>query len=229
MGYRLITFDVYTALFDIETSLAPVVDRHLKVSSGLSFVREWRRKQLEFALIGNSLQKERIPFSELTDRALKDTLVRANLSATESVKRKLLDAWLELQPWPEASSVLTALHRKGHTLGLLSNGDADQLKVLATRLPPVFTHIFSSEEAGFYKPHPAVYALPMEGLHLKADEILHVAGSPVDALGTKAAGLHCAWSNRQNQPVPDPRYPPDYEMSNLSQLPEILENPFNEP
>ena len=45
--YRLVTFDVYTALFDVEGSLTPLV-RHAVANQadGLDIVRTWRRKQL---------------------------------------------------------------------------------------------------------------------------------------------------------------------------------------
>lgn len=189
----------------------------------LGFVKAWRRKQLEYALISNSLGQARIPFETLTQRSLEDTLVHFHLEIDERTRSSLLDVWLHLQPWPEASAVLNALKARGYTLGLLSNGDSDALQDLSTKLPPVIDHIFSSEQAGYYKPHPGVYALPLQSLGLQADEILHVAGSPTDVLGARAAGLPCAWSNREQQAYVDPSYKANYEMKNLSGLLEILE------
>jgi len=221
--YQLITFDVYTALFDIETSLLPAVNEMFGASiDGLTFIRAWRRKQLELALISNSLQRPRIPFEQLTHSALDDTLIRSKLETPESLRTHLTHLWLTLLPWPEAPRVLAALKTRGYRMGLLSNGDLDALHTLAQRLPPVFEHIFSSEQAGYYKPHPGVYALPLETLHLHADEVLHVAGSATDALGTKSVGLHCAWSNRNHDPHIDPNLRADYEMSDLSELLQIL-------
>lgn len=222
--YSLITFDVYTALFDIENSLTPLVNEKLHpIPDGLSFVRAWRRKQLEYALISNSLGQPRISFDTLTQRALDDTLARFRLEIEDASRISLLDIWRKLQPWPEASDVLNRLKARGYALGLLSNGDTELLQALLAKLPPVIDHIFSSEQAGFYKPHPGIYALPLKSLNLKANEILHVAGSPTDVLGTKAAGLPCAWSNREQQPYLDPSYRADYEMRDLSDLLDFLE------
>ena len=220
-SYPLITFDVYTALFDIESSLTPVVSQFLDLDS-LTFVRAWRRKQLEYALVSNSLQKGRISFELLTRRALDDTLTRSNLNLLKNLKTRLLDAWQTLQPWPEAVAVLSSIKARGYTMGVLSNGDTAMLKILIRRLPPVIEHIFSSEQAGHYKPHPSVYALPLQTLSLAADEVLHVAGSATDALGAKAAGLQCAWSNRNHEPLIDPTYAVDFDMPDLSRLLEIL-------
>lgn len=219
--YALITFDVYTALFDIESSLTPLVSEILQID-GLDFVRAWRRKQLEYALISNSLGQGRISFDLITGSSLDYTLAFYQLSLSESSRTQLLDQWLNLDPWPEARSMLNEIKSRGYTMALLSNGDMSQLQTLAKKLPPVFDHIFSSEQAGYYKPQPSVYALPLDTLHLQANQVLHVAGSSTDALGTKSAGLHCAWSNRKQEPLLDPNLPVDYNMRDLNQLLEIL-------
>lgn len=221
--YRLITFDVYTALFDIENSLTPLVNGTLHGPvDGLSFTRAWRRKQLEYALISNSLSQARIPFETITQRALDDTLARFHVELAQTSRASLLEAWRNLQPWPEAIDVLNTLKAHGYSLGLLSNGDTDALHALSAKFPPVIDHIFSSEQAGSYKPHPSIYALPLHRLNMKVHEILHVAGSPIDVLGTKAAGLRCAWSNREQQPHLDPSYKADYETRDLAGLLEVL-------
>lgn len=220
----LITFDVYTALFDVEGSLAPLVREAF--GDGLdspAFVRAWRGRQLEYALISNSLGGARIPFEEITRRSLDDTLSRHKIEAADPVRESLVAAWRNLTPWGEAAGVLESLHARGYVLGLLSNGDTAMLQALTKKLPSVFTHIFSSEQAGWYKPHPGVYALPVRTLGLKPDELLHVAGSPTDVLGTKSAGLRCAWSNRQGQPHLDPDLRADYVMKDLRGLLEIFE------
>ena len=95
--YQLVTFDVYTALFDIENSLAPSMSQVLH-HDGLNFVRAWRRKQLEYALISNSLGQPRISFDLITRRALDDTLSRSQLDLPETTRTHLSQLWLNLQP-----------------------------------------------------------------------------------------------------------------------------------
>lgn len=219
--YTLITFDVYTALFDIETSLTPLVRDTLKIEA-LSFVRAWRSKQLEYALISNSLGATRIPFEALTRRSLDDTLFRHMLNPSEVIRTELVHAWHHLHPWTEAAGVVQSLHERGYTLGLLSNSDHALLDELSKTFPPVFEHIFSSEEAGYYKPHPSIYALPFQRLGIPATSLLHVAGSPTDVLGAKSAGLQCVWSNRLGQPYLDINHKADYELKDLSGLLDIL-------
>ena len=217
----LITFDVYTALFDIEGSLTPLV-RDLLNIDGLSFVRAWRSKQLEYALISNSLGTARIPFEVLTRRSLDDTLARYTLAPNESTRAELVRAWRRLRPWSEAGQVIQSLHERGYTLALLSNGDNALLADLSKALPPVFRYVFSSEQAGYYKPHPSMYALPFQQVDIQPQDLLHVAGSPTDVLGAKSAGLPCAWSNRFGQPYLDATYKADHELKDLSDLLDIL-------
>jgi len=210
--FRLITFDVYTALFDVEGSLAPVAGTW--VENPLEFVRAWRAKQLELALISNSLDRGRLPFETLTRRALDITLARARLDAPHGLRQNLVQAWDELRPWPEAGEVLMEVKARGYRMALLSNGDEAQLRTLAARFSVSFDYVFSAEGAGHYKPHPSVYALPNSA----PEHVLHVAGSATDVLGAKSAGLRCAWSNRRGEPLLDPALPPDYEFADLRGL-----------
>src|SRR5712671_5544873 len=210
--YAILTFDVYTALFDVESSLAPLM-RHAVAghADGLEIVRAWRRKQLEYLLISNSLQQGRLSFSVITRRALDHTLSRRQIELTNVTREDLVQAWNALQLWPDAAPVLTALDARGHRIGLLSNGDEAMLRALATRLPIRCDEIFSSEHAKYYKPHPSVYASPLRMLGLSPDQLLHVAGSATDVTGAKAAGLRCVWVNRQRDRVWDERYAADEE------------------
>ncbi len=211
---RLITFDVYTALFDIEGSLASVVASALGVD-GLALVRTWRGKQLEYALISNSLARDRVPFRLITRRALDYALARASLDAPDSTRENMVEAWNHLRPWPEAEEVLAALKSRGYPIAVLSNGDEAMLRTLLARLSTPFDHVFASDQAGYYKPHPSVYALPLKALDLAPQQVLHVAGSATDVTGAKSAGLRCAWSNRFGDRVWDVAYKADHEFRDL--------------
>ena len=201
----------------------PVVSQLLKEQAeAVELVRMWRQKQLEYALISNSLQHGRIPFVIITRRALDYALRRAQVDLTEASRQDLAAEWDQLQLWPEAEQVLVEVKRRGYAVGLLSNGDEVMLQKLASRLPITCDHIFASEQAGYYKPHPSIYELPIKALELSFDKVLHVAGSATDVMGTKAAGMQCAWSNRKKDRLLDNHYRADYEFENLLGLLNIL-------
>lgn len=218
----LVTFDAYTALVDCQGGLAPAVREACgEAADAEQLARAWRAKQLEYAQISNSLQRGRIPFRLVTRRAMDYTFARAGIALTGEQGAALEAAWDRLPPWPEAKATLAELRARGYRLGILSNGDEEMLRALAGASGIDFDHILSSDHAGHYKPHPAMYALPRERLRLEPREVLHVAGSATDVLGAKLAGLPCAWSNRQGDLMLDPDVRADREMRDLAGLLEM--------
>lgn len=222
---KLVTFDVYMALLDIEGSLAPRVARSLALSdeAATSFVRLWRSKQMERAAISNSLEKGRTSFRDATAMALDYVAARHDMPLAPQQRHELIRAWDTLRPWPEANDVVAAIKAKGITTAILSNGDEDMLEAAAAGFSAGFDHILSSEVAGKYKPHPAVYDLPTTQLQIGKSDVIHVAGSANDVLGAVAAGMACIWSNRHGDSVLDPHYPPTHVVSDLSDVPALIE------
>jgi 2-haloacid dehalogenase len=225
--YRLITLDVYTALFDLESSLGPRLAQAagLELQVARRLANTWHVHQLTYYLISNSLTQGRVPGRLALRRALDVTLGEAQVDCPEPERDALVAAWDALDPWPETGEVLTVLSQRGYSLALLSNGDEASLRALAVRLPAPMAGIFAGDQAGVYKPHPALYALPLKALNLPAEAILHVAGSPGDTLGARAAGLDCYWSNRRRKLVYDPAFRATYEYPDLRGLLAILPAP----
>ncbi len=216
--YKLVTFDVYAALFDLEGSMVPEVRAALPAADvdPLAFFRLWRTKQLEFALISNSLGRGHLKFRYLTERALDYALKRFGLDLPAETRARLVAAWNRLRPWPEAGQVLAGVKDRGCLTALLSNGDEAMLRELAGQLPVGVDYIFAADQAGFYKPHPAIYELPLKTLGLDRSEVLHVAGSASDVMGARSFGLPCAWSNRTRDFVLEPELGPDFEFPDLT-------------
>ena len=214
--FELITFDVYAALFDFRGSLTPVLARALGEKAPVAeILNSWRTAQLAIAGSSNVLSRGRIPFREATRLALDFALGSHGAACDVATRNALVAAWDELEPWPEVPGVLGSLQRRGTPLAILSNGDLDMLDALAARLPVRFAHIFSSQHAGKYKPHPDIYALASRETGLAPEQILHVAGSAMDVLGAKSFGMACAWSNRNSEPPLDPAFIPDVDAPDL--------------
>ena len=220
---RIVTFDFYTALVDYERSLLPAVRAACgDGADAVALTRAWRAKQLEWAQLSNSLQRGRIPFRECTRRALVYTFARAGLRLSPSQVDELVGAWDCLTAWPEATATLAEIRGRGYPIAVMSNGDEPMLRAGAQAIGIAFDDFFASDRAGVYKPHPAMYALASQALGCAPGEILHVAGSGIDAMGAKMAGLRCAWSNRGGEPAMSPETPPDHEMRDLASLLHIL-------
>jgi 2-haloacid dehalogenase len=215
---RLVTFDVYMALLDISGSLTPVVEDSLSLGEdrALAFVQVWRSKQMERAAISNSLGSGRTSFRDATAMALDYVAAGDGLELSPEQREELVMAWDALSPWPEADAVVGAVRERGYPTAILSNGDEEMLAAIAGQFKSGFDHILSSQAAGVYKPHPAVYALPEKVLGIASSDYLHVAGSPNDVLGASHAGVSCVWSNRNGDRLLDPAFPPMAEVSDLN-------------
>jgi 2-haloacid dehalogenase len=226
MGIKLVTYDVYMALLDIEGSLVPVVQETLNLDADIAtaFVRLWRTKQMERAAISNSLGKNRTSFRECTAISLNYCLGRRKPTLLPDTRRGLVLAWDTLKPWADADASIAAVKAKGYQTAILSNGDQNMLDTVASMFSPnTFDHILSSETAGHYKPHPSVYDLPTTVLGIAKENIVHVAGSSNDVLGTISAGIRCIWSNRHADQLLDPAYPPTHETSNLTSVVDLID------
>ncbi len=219
--FDLVTFDVYSALYDLNTSLLPSLEP-ICGEAAQRLLSEWRRLQLQYTLISTLIGKGHVPFRVVTRRSLDVALHRFGLQVTEEVRRSLVAAWDNLVPWTEVPEVLRAVRVRGYPIAVLSNGDSVMLAAVTRNVGVSFDYVFSADMAGVYKPHPAIYRLPVERLGLAPSRILHVAGSARDVMGAKAAGLSCFWVNRTKDRVLDPQLDADATASDLWGVLEIL-------
>ena len=223
--YKIITFDVFSALLDIQTSLTGLVEDTfgLPKKDAAVFARTWRAQQMSRAAASNSIGKGRTSFKDCTAMGLDYTLATRGMKADAKTRKKLVTTWGVLKPWPEAPEVMAAIKDKGYQTAILSNGDQDQLDSVAGVFGKgVFDYVLSSETAGFYKPHPSVYELPTRILGIGCKDVLHVAGGAGDVLGAAAYGMTCYWSNRANDVPLDPALGPTYQGKDLRGVLKLL-------
>ena len=177
MKYRAVLFDLLTGLLDSWT----VWNR---VAGSEAAGREWRAKYLELTYGCGAYR----PYETLVAEAAVATgLTQRNAAA-------LQQSWNEIAPWEEAPRVLKSL--KGLKLGVVTNCSERLGRAAAAKLGVPFDVIVTAERAGFYKPDPAPYRLALSELHLEAAEVLFVAGSGFDLIGTGRVGLDTYWHNR---------------------------------
>jgi 2-haloacid dehalogenase len=226
MAIRAVTFDVYSALFDTVTGLADALTHSLRRrgvdSNPRPLARAWRQKHQEYLLVATALGGETPTNRRAIERSGAYALRTLDPPLTVDELTRLADAWDHLPPWPEAAEALLAVRAGGWSLAALSNGDESMLHTLLGRLPVRFDHIISTE-GGPFKPHPAVYEKALAVVGVAGYELLHVAGSPTDAMGATAAGIRTLWINRSADAVVDPRYAPAHEGPDLRAVLRVLE------
>ncbi|MDJ0270925.1 MAG: haloacid dehalogenase type II [Aigarchaeota archaeon] len=225
-GVKGITFDVFGTLFDWYGSLVPRVESMLRESGAAvnveSFMTVWRTKQLSYTQINTMLGKGWMSFREITERALRYTIKTFAVSVSSSALSELISAWYELRPFPDVIPALRRLSEMGYMLAPLSNGDNDMLQSLVKRLDVRFDAIFSAENVGVYKPHPAIYEQAVKAWNIRPEEIMHVAGSPFDAIGSKSYGLKTVWVNRQSSVFDEFDQRPDSIVRDFEELVGVL-------
>jgi 2-haloacid dehalogenase len=218
MPIRAVTFDVYSALYDTPAGLAQALGALFQgrglAQDPLPAARAWRQAQMEYLLVANSLDREPASNRRAIAASARAALRSLSPGLTPGEERALIDAWEHLPAWPEAAAVLTQVRRRPLILATLSNGDRAMLRALLAALPVTFDQIVSTE-GGKFKPHPSVYRKALDTLGVRAEDLVHVAGSATDAMGATAAGIQTIWVNRARGAVLDPHFAPAHEVGDL--------------
>jgi 2-haloacid dehalogenase len=213
-------FDAYGTLFDVHSAVGKHRERLGDLADQVSAV--WRTKQLEYTWL-RSLMGKHADFWQVTLDAL-DYAFDMHSVKDEDLRRDLIEAYLKLDCYPEVPGALAELKERGFEIAILSNGTPKMLEaaVKNSGLEELIPEIFSVEQVGIFKPDPRVYQIAVEGLNVKAEEIVFQSSNAWDAAGAAAFGLRVAWINRFNQSSERLPGKPDAEIKLLSELPELL-------
>jgi 2-haloacid dehalogenase len=200
---------------------APVVSRAEELYPGRGAVlgEEWRLRQFEYAWL-RSLSGRYVDFWQVTEDALVFAVRKLRLELGSRERDLLMNAFLELVPWPEVVPALTSLRTSGLRLGFLSNFTPRMLEANLERsgLRGLFDHVVSTDRARTYKPDPRGYRLGTEAFGLRRKEILFAAHAGWDAAGAKSFGYPTFWVNRPGLPPEELGAPPDAAGRDLSEL-----------
>jgi 2-haloalkanoic acid dehalogenase type II len=201
LKYRAVLFDLLTGLLDSWS----VWNR---VAGGEEPGRRWRAAYLELTYGCGAYR----PYETLVAQAAEQVGLPASLAS------ELQMQWHTILPWP-GTEVLKKLDAR---LGVVTNCSEKLGRAAAARVGVAFDVIVTSERAGFYKPHPAPYQLALEELALEPKQVLFVAGSGFDLIGTSRVGLDTYWHNRVGLKRPPGAPPPLRESRTLDELPLLL-------
>ncbi len=130
---------------------------------------------------------------------------------------------------PEAPEVAAWLRAQGLKLGLVSNycslpsvvrRHARQSELLQL----VDESIFSCE-LGLRKPHPRIYQIVLERLHVAPEQVVFIGDRlREDVMGPKALGMRAILTHQFRQEDPAQAFvPPDAVITRLAELPTVLE------
>jgi 2-haloacid dehalogenase len=219
-GVQACVFDAYGTLFDFASAASRCPDIPEDRRAALTAL--WRDKQLQYTWL-RTLENRYADFWQVTGEALDFALESLDL-ATPSLRERLMELYLGLEPFPEVAPVLARLREAGFRTAILSNGTPTMLEALTRRsgLEAMFDAVLSADAVGVFKTHPDVYQYALDSLDLEAGAISFQSSNAWDAHGASDFGMRVVWCNRYGQRRERLPCNPDFEIRTLAELPALL-------
>jgi 2-haloacid dehalogenase len=209
-------FDAYGTLFDVHSAMARFRGQAGPEAERMSEI--WRLKQLEYTWT-LTLAGHYAEFWTLTERALDYALARVP-SVDKTLKPKLLEAYFQLDAFPDARAALRALKSAGHRTGILSNGSPNMLKgaVDAAQIGGDLDAVLSVDVLKVFKPRPEVYRLVTDHFRCAPSDVTFVSSNRWDVMAGISVGFRSLWVNRSKMPDEYLDFPPQQTLGDLSAL-----------
>jgi HAD superfamily hydrolase (TIGR01549 family) len=191
----------FTALSEVSRELAEVRTREMREFSSVH-------------RFGMALRRVGLPDSSAT-RRIAEELSLAHMA--------LLAAATDI---PSSHVALLTRTREHYGVALVSNfdhGPTARLVLQKGGVEECFQRIVISDEHGWRKPHPQIFSDALTALGTEPQEALFVGDSPIDDIsGAKGVGMDIAWVNALGANLPAGIPAPDYVVSALPELQDVL-------
>ena len=216
---KAIIFDAYGTLFDVNSTAEKCKEKLGDKWEG--FANYWRTTQLEYTWL-RSLMRRHKDFWQITEDSLDKSMNFYNID--NSMRSELLNLYKVLSPFKEVRDTLKKLKQSNYKLAILSNGTPDLLNelVVSNGLKDIFDDIFSVEEVGIFKPDSKVYDLPINKYNIEKNEVLFLSANTWDVSGAGNYGYNTVWVNRNNNIFDKLDFEPNKQISNLSELLDLI-------
>ncbi|WP_043287495.1 haloacid dehalogenase type II [Paraburkholderia oxyphila] len=218
---RACVFDAYGTLLDVHSAVkryADLVGVDATVVSAL-----WRQRQLEYSWT-RTMMGRYADFWQLTEESLDFALLSHGLAGRVGLKERLLEAYFELDAYPDAAETLQALREHGFLTAILSNGSQGMLQAAlkASNLTDLLDVCISVDEIRIYKPDPRAYQLACDRLSVSPQEICFVSSNAWDLGGAGTFGFETIRVNRLNGPQEYAFAALRHQVQSLSELARLL-------
>ena len=213
---QAVAFDAF-AVFDPRPIFTLVEE--LFPGRGVELSKIWRTRQFEYTWL-RTVARRYADFWQVTEDALVFAARDLKLDLDSKKRDRLMNAYLELQAWPDVPQALKSLKAAGIRLSLLSNFSKQMLEsgIKKSRLDGMFEHVLATDAVKQFKPAPDAYEMAVDTLGLKREAIAFAAFAGWDASGAKWFGFPTVWVNRLNSPTEELSVSPDLTCGDLSGL-----------
>jgi len=218
---KVIIFDVNETLLDLDkmrTSIGKVLEGNEDLTP------LWFSTMLHHSLVttvtGDYQDFAKIGVAALMMVAQNNHIEITQEQALEAIKTPLLS----LPAHSDVKSSLMTLRAQGYKIVCFTNSSNKGVETQFANagLTDYFDKRMSIEDIKVYKPDLRAYAWALKQLNVKPEEALMVAAHGWDVAGAKAAGLQTAFIARPGKALYPLAIKPDYNVSNLAELVEVL-------
>ena len=222
MSIKVCAFDAYGTLLDV-TAAARRALAEIDPQLALGLANDWRLKQLQYTWI-RAIACEHADFWQVTCESLDWALERHGMAKEPGLKDRLLEFYARLDAYPEVEGVLQELKEMGLTSAMLSNGSPRMLDsaVKAAGVEDYLDSWLSVEDVGVFKPHKSVYKLVEQRYGCLRSQVLFVSSNGWDASAAAGFGFISVWVNRAAEPLDRLPWQPQFIVSELSRVPELV-------
>lgn len=129
----------------------------------------------------------------------------------------------KIEVFPGVVEVLKYLKERGYRLGIVTSGPRYQvLKLKVSGIYRYFDVVVTRDDVGSIKPEPRIFLAALEKLKISPKDAVMVGDSlEQDILGAKGVGMKSVWINVGGE---NGYNLPDFEISSILQLPEVIED-----
>jgi 2-haloacid dehalogenase len=214
--FKAVGFDAFT-IFD-PNSVTTAVEASFP-GKGKDLSDLWRTRQFEYCWL-RTLNRAYVDFWQITEEALVFAFKTARIDLTPQRRAKLMDAYLQLKPFPDSVAALKAMRDADIRLAYVSNFTPTMLKSNSENvgIADLFEYALSTDAVKAFKPDPRAYQMVEGAFKMQRGSIAFAAFGGWDAAGARSFGLHTFWVNRFNAPREELGVKPDAEGGTLTEL-----------
>jgi 2-haloacid dehalogenase len=206
---RWATFDCYGTLIDWNGGIRRELARVFGDERADEQLRRYHELEPELEADG------KLSYREVMTEAMR------RLGAPAGEEGGLAESLPSWQPFPEVPAALEVARERGWRLAILSNTDRDYIDASMRQLGVPFELAIVAGEIGSYKPGHKHWETFFEQAGAPRESHVHVAASPFhDVKPANELGLRSIWINRLGE---EPNPPPTRELTDLSPLPDTLD------
>jgi 2-haloacid dehalogenase len=213
-----VTFDCYDTLveFPIDTVTQKILGPRAEGIDIEAFLADYEARRYQ-----TTTYAPYQPYREVLRGTLAETMRAHGLLYRDADGEALLDAVPTWGPYPEVPSALERL-RQSYKLAIITNSDDDIMARNVANIGVPIDRVITAEQAGAYKPAPAIFVYALAALGCGPDDLVHVAqGFAYDIVPTHALEWRRVWINRYGK-TGDPAYGLYDELPDLASLPARL-------